>query len=36
MKLRIASAFLATLLAVPSAWAGFITFESASDARCLS
>lgn len=29
MKLRIASAFLATLLAVPSAWAGFITFESA-------
>jgi hypothetical protein len=29
MKLRIASALLATLLTVPSAWAGFITFESA-------
>lgn len=29
MKLRIASVFLAVLLTVPSAWAGFITFESA-------
>lgn len=29
MKLRIASAFLTTVLALPSAWAGFITFEAA-------
>jgi len=29
MKLRIASAFLAALLTAPSAWASFITFESA-------
>lgn len=29
MKLPIASAFLSILLTVPSAWAGFITFESA-------
>jgi hypothetical protein len=29
MKPRIASAFLATLLTVPPAWAAFITFESA-------
>ncbi|MES2322748.1 MAG: PEP-CTERM sorting domain-containing protein [Pseudomonadota bacterium] len=29
MKLPVASAFLAALLTVPSAWAGFITFESA-------
>lgn len=29
MNLRIASAFLATALTVPSAWASFITFESA-------
>jgi hypothetical protein len=29
MKLRIATAFLATVLAAPAAWAGFITFESA-------
>lgn len=29
MKLRLASALLATLLTAPSAWAGFITFEAA-------
>jgi len=29
MKLRIASAFLAALLTAPSAWASFITFETA-------
>ena len=29
MKLRVFSAFIATLLLAPTAWAGFITFESA-------